>query len=350
MLLLNYRPVLAQPTGIGVYAEGVLPFLRELPHRLVEGGGSGGGLERLRRLAWTQGRLPRLAARSGASLVFTPAPEGYLGPQRVPQVLMVHDLRPLTHPEPSLQSLYFRAWVPALLRSCRHVLTNSAYTASEILRATGIPEARISVVPLGYDRRAFRVQEPWVASDLGALVPPGAPFLLNVGQAYPHKNLERLVQAFAALGEVEVRLVLAGKPHRTQTPRLHRLVAELGLGDRLLFLPYVPFARLPDLYRGALAFVYPSLWEGFGLPVLEAMACGTPVLTSPGSGLAEAAGNAALLVDPRSMSALRDALAHLIADAPLRTRLRTAGLAQASGFSWERTGAETLSVIKGLMG
>lgn len=349
MLLLNYRPVLAQPTGIGVYAEGVLPALRSLPHRLVEGGGAGGGAERLRRLLWTQRRLPRLAERHGASLIFTPAPEGYLGPQRVPQVVMVHDLRPLTHPGASLQSLYFRAWVPALLRTCRHLLTNSAFTAAEILRATGLPERRISVVPLGYDRQAFRVAAEGVETDLAGLLPPGPPYLLHVGQAYPHKNLERLIEAFAALGQRELRLVLAGKPHRSQSPRLRRLVAERGLVDRVLFLPYVPFARLPDLYRGALAFVYPSLWEGFGLPVLEAMACGTPVLTSPGSGLAEAAGAAALLADPLSVTALAGALADLVADGALRRRLRAAGLERAAGFSWERTGAETRAVIEGLL-
>lgn len=360
MLLLNFRPVLAQPTGIGVYADGVLPALRQLPHRLVGGGGGGGGLERLGRLAWTQMRLPRLAFHCGASLIFTPAPEGYLGPQGVPQVVMVHDLRPLTHPEASLQTLYFRAWVPQLLRSCRHVLTNSAFTAAEILRATGIPERRLSVVPLGYDRQAFRVAssgavpknasaEPG-AVERGGLAPPGAPYLLHVGQAYPHKNLERLIRAFEALGQPDLRLVLAGKPHRSQTPRLRRLVAERGLTDRVLFLPYVPFAQLPDLYRGALAFVYPSLWEGFGLPVLEAMACGTPVLTSPGSGLEEAAGAAALLADPLSLPALTSALASLVGDGGLRARLRATGLERAAGFSWERTGAETRAVIQGLIG
>ncbi|MEI6828786.1 MAG: glycosyltransferase family 1 protein [Synechococcaceae cyanobacterium ELA445] len=350
MLLLNYRPVLAQPRGIGVYAEGVLPALRQLPHRLVQGGGSGGGLERLRRLAWTQVRLPRLAARSGASLIFTPAPEGYLGPQQVPQVVMVHDLRSLTHPEASLQSLYFRSWVPALLRSCRHVLTNSLYTAAEIIRATAIPESRISVVPLGYDRQSFRLASAGALPDLAGLVPPGAPYLLHVGEAYPHKNLERLIRAFERLGHLELRLVLAGKPHPTETLRLRRLVAERGLTDRVLFLPYVPFAQLPDLYRGALAFVYPSLWEGFGLPVLEAMACGTPVLTSPGSGLQEASGEAALLADPLSLPALTSALARLVGDGGLRARLRAAGLERSAAFSWERTGAQTRAVIEGLMG
>jgi hypothetical protein len=148
-LLLNYRPVLRQPTGIGVYANAVLPALQELPHVLLPGGEEGGGGQRLRRLAWTQLTLPRLARRHRASLIFTPAPEGYLGPQRIPQVVMVHDLRPISHPELSLQSLYFRRWVPPLLRSCCHILTNSQFTAAEIQRCTGVPDSRITVTPLG---------------------------------------------------------------------------------------------------------------------------------------------------------------------------------------------------------
>ena len=274
-LLLNYRPVPRRPTGIGVYANAVLPSLQELPHVLVPGGEKDGAAQRLRRLAWTQLELPRLARRHRVSLIFTPAPEGYLGVQSIPQVLMVHDLRPISHPERSLQSLYFRAWVPPLLRSCRHVLTNSQFTATEIQRCTGLSDNRISVIPLGYDAEVF---QPAPAEK--QTVPSGAdtvgqgPYLLHVGQAYPHKNLERLIQAFAQITPHHpgLRLVLAGKPHRTQSPRLQALVRRLGLQHRVEFRAYVPFALLPALYRGAVALVYPSLWEGFGLPVLEAMA------------------------------------------------------------------------------
>ena len=160
MLLLNYRPVLRQPTGIGVYAHGVLPALQGLEHSLLPGGGEGGAKERLRRLAWSQARLLERARQAGASLIFTPAPEGYLGRQTIPQVVMVHDLRPISHPERSLQSLYFRAWVPPLLRSCQRVITNSQFTASEIERHTGLAASRISVIPLGYDDQLFRPASP----------------------------------------------------------------------------------------------------------------------------------------------------------------------------------------------
>ncbi|MBM5793500.1 MAG: glycosyltransferase family 4 protein, partial [Cyanobacteria bacterium K_DeepCast_0m_m1_088] len=215
-LLLNYRPVLRQPTGIGVYANAVLPELQQLPHVLVAGGEQGTALQRLRRLAWSQWRLRHLARRHRASLIFTPAPEGYLGPQTIPQVVMVHDLRPISHPERSLQSVYFRAWVPQLLRQCRYILTNSCFTAGEIQRCTGVPLERISVIPLGVDLERFQPAPPPDSRHASR------PYLLHVGQAYPHKNLARLIQAFAAVASAqpELELVLAGKPHAGETPRL----------------------------------------------------------------------------------------------------------------------------------
>jgi len=356
-LLLNYRPVLSQPTGIGIYANAVLPALQQLPHQLIRGAGTkGGAAARLHRFAWSQLILPRLARRQRASLIFTPAPEGYLGSQPIPQVVMVHDLRPISHPQHSLQSLYFRAWVPPLLRHCRHILTNSAFTAAEILRHTGVTAERISVIPLGVDHEAFRPAplrsgEDPARQQGAAAAEGGSPYLLHVGQAYPHKNLRRLIEAFATLAGryPELRLLLAGKPHRRQTPQLQALVAERGLADRVEFRPYVPFADLPDLYRGALALVYPSLWEGFGLPVLEAMACGTPVLTSRGSGTEEVAGEAALLIDPIDQSALEAALRRLVQEPQLRDRLRQRGLRQASGFRWADTATATRQLLESLL-
>ena len=343
-LLLNYRPVLRQPTGIGVYANAVLPALQDLPHILIPGGDEGTAQQRLKRLAWSQFQLPRLAKRHGASVIFTPAPEGYLGPQSIPQVVMVHDLRPISHPERSLQSLYFRSWVPPLLRSCRHVLTNSQFTAREIQRCTGLPDSRITVTPLGYDQQMFQPGPcPQDSKE--------RPYLLHVGQQYPHKNLRRLISAFAQVAPAhpELQLVLAGKPHPKETPVLQAMVRELGLRGRVEFRSYVRYAALPDLYRGALAFVYPSLWEGFGLPILEAMACGIPVITSRGSGTEEVAGDAALLVDPLSTDELATALGDLVGQSRLRHRLNQKALSNLHGFSWRKTAAATVLVVKAIL-
>ena len=343
MLLLNYKPVLHQPTGIGVYANAVLPALQDFKHVLIPGGGSGCSKERLRRLAWSQFQLPRLAKYLKADLIFTPAPEGYLGEQVVPQVVMVHDLRPLSHPEKSLQSLYFRKWVPPLLRQCKHIITNSKFTASEISKTTGVIEDKISVTPLGYDDKHFypsQLKQPLHSR----------PYFLHVGQAYPHKNLERLIYAFKTVAHhfPEVDLILLGKPHHSETARLQRLTSELGLTARVIFKSYVPYRDLPDWYRGALGFVYPSLWEGFGLPILEAMACGCPVITSIGSGMQEVSNGYALLVDPLSQRELEEAMSKLIDSTNTQNALKARSIERARMSSWDDTISATVESIKSL--
>ena len=344
MLLLNYKPVLHQPTGIGVYANAVLPELQKFVHVLLPGGGSGGSKERFKRLAWSQIQLPRLAKKLKAELIFTPAPEGYLGEQSVPQVVMVHDLRPLSHPERSMQSLYFQNWVPPLLRQCRHILTNSNFTAAEICRSTGIQAEKISLTPLGYAVDHFYPTE--LTQRLHS-----RPYLLHIGQAYPHKNLERLIRAFHQIVDrfPEVDLLLIGKPHPSETQRLQQLTSELRLSKRVIFKSYVPYADLPNWYRGALAFVYPSLWEGFGLPVLEAMACGCPVLTSYGSGTEEAAGHAAYMIDPLNVDALHAGLVALLSEPALRDSLRVLGLQHSENFSWTQCAERTSHVLNQLI-
>jgi glycosyltransferase involved in cell wall biosynthesis len=221
------------------------------------------------------------------------------------------------------------------------VLTNSHFTAAEIQRCTGLPADRITVIPLGYDANHFTPGDPQ-----GPI--PQHPYLLHVGQAYPHKNLRRLLQAFAQVAPAnpELRLVLAGKPHPTETPQLQALAADLGLQQCVEFRAYVPYAELPDLYRGALAFVFPSLWEGFGLPVLEAMACGTPVITSAGSGTEEVAGDAALLVDPGAVEALVHAIRSIIEQPALLGSLRGLGLDRAGRYGWASTARATLVAIE----
>ena len=344
MLLLNYKPVLHQPSGIGVYANAVLPALQDLEHVVIPGGGNGGAKERLRRLAWSQFQLPTLAKQLKADLIFTPAPEGYLGEQVVPQIVMVHDLRPLSHPERSLQSLYFRNWVPQLLRRCRHIITNSKFTSLEVCRATGVSEDSISVIPLGYDAGHFYPSE--IHQQLHC-----RPYLLHVGQAYPHKNLRRLIYAFNAIKNrfPEVDFVFLGKPHPSENQKLRQLTSELGLSSRVIFKSYVSYGDLPSWYRGAQAFVYPSLWEGFGLPILEAMACGCPVVASYGSGMEEVAGRHALLVDPLSVTDIQEKISHLLESKKYRDSFVDLGLERASRFSWDVTARRTAGVMERIL-
>jgi glycosyltransferase involved in cell wall biosynthesis len=157
-----------------------------------------------------------------------------------------------------------------------------------------------------------------------------------------------LIQAFAQLpgGAVDLQLWIGGGGDRRFTPALQAQVQELGLGSRVRFLGYVPEADLPRLINQAIALVFPSLWEGFGLPVLEAMACGTPVITSNLAALPEVAGEAALLIDPYQVGELAAAMTALWQDSQLWQRLHRAGLERAQGFSWATTGAATAAVLQ----
>jgi len=144
----------------------------------------------------------------------------------------------------------------------------------------------------------------------------------------------------------DCQLWLAGSPDRRYTPQLKRQVAELGLTERVKFLDYVPYNQLPRIIGEAIALVFPSLWEGFGLPVLEAMACGTPVITSNLSSLPEVAGNAALLIDPYNTQEIAAAMKAIATDSTLRSHLRTLSLQRASQFSWAKTGSATVAVLQ----
>jgi len=255
----------------------------------------------------------------------------------------VHDLRPLLHPAGGWQSLYYRRLVPALLRQCRHILTNSHYTAAQISATLGIAPERITPIALGVDHSLFCPRD---GSDGNS-----SPYLLHVGQHYPHKNLLRLLQAFAPLSRRhrQLKLVLAGKPHRRHTATLMRAIDDLGLQARVQLLSYVSGQQLAELYRGALALVFPSLWEGYGLPILEAMACGTPVITSRGSGCQEAAQGCALLVDPWDQQDLARAMERLIGDGRLRLELQAQGLRRTAGLDWVSSGHAARSALEALL-
>lgn len=289
----------------------------------------------LRRLIWTQCQLPRLYRRLQASLLFSPIPEAPIW-TRVQSVVTVHDLIPLRFPERfSSLTLYSRYYVPQVLHRARHIIANSEATARDAVDFFGIPAQKITPIPLAYDASHFR------PLDL-----PTQPYFLFIGRPDPHKNVHRLIEAFAHLPAHQgMELWLAGTPDPIQTPALLDHAKELDVLDRVKVLDYVPYEDLPQLLNQAIALVFPSLWEGFGLPVLEAMACGTPVITSNLSSLPEVAGDAALLVDPYNIEAIAHAMRMLVMDAEARSHLREAGLQRVKQFSWEKTGTATAEVL-----
>jgi len=263
-------------------------------------------------------------------------------------VVLVTDIQHEYHPEffapDQLQER--RVLFADALRRADHVCAISGFTRRTLLERLGVPAQRVSVTPLAAGP-GFRPGPD--AEDQGRLaalgVDPG--YLFFPGHSWPHKNHRAAVEALRLLRDrhgLRARLVCSGNPRQAQ-PALEAQVAAAGLENHVRFLGYCPPEDMPSLYRGATALVFPSLFEGFGMPVLEAMASGCPVVCGNRTSLPEVAGDAALLVDPEDHEALAEALRRVLTDADLRADLRARGLAHAARFSWRRHVQEVASVF-----
>jgi glycosyltransferase involved in cell wall biosynthesis len=236
------------------------------------------------------------------------------------------------------------------------VIANSHATARDVTALVGTPPERIFVTPFAADRAVFyreEAPEPIAAIRERYGIPAGS-YLLSLCTLEPRKNVPHLLRCFARLIQQErppdVHLVLAGTTGWKTGPIFDFLDAHPDVRARVVLAGYVPDADLAALYSGARAFVYPSLYEGFGLPVLEAMQCGTPVITSDVSSLPEVVGNAGLLVPPTDADALATALLRLLTDDMLAADLSRQGLARAADFSWDRTAQLTVAAYRSMLG
>lgn len=296
------------------------------------------------RVAWIQVSLPFRLLFDRASLLLSPLPEGMLFPT-VPQVVVVHDLIPLYFPESfPRQYHYFRYLVPAILRRARAIIADSENTKRDIVTFYGIEPSRIPVVPGGYDQNRYRlgIDAEAVKRKYGL-----ATYLLYVGNLLPHKNLHRLLNAFALISKrLPHQLVIAGRKDPRYHPALEAEVKALGLEEKVSFLDYIPPEVLPALYAGADGFILPSLYEGFGLPALEAMACGTPVIASRAGSLPEVTGDAAVLIDPHDVQGMADATEAVLGDPGMREVMRRRGLEQAERFNWRKTALMILGILR----
>jgi glycosyltransferase involved in cell wall biosynthesis len=227
-----------------------------------------------------------------------------------------------------------------------HVITVSAWSAQEIARQFDLNPARITPIHHGLDHALFHARP----GNTPTLV--DGPYILHVGPCAPRKNVETLVDAFALLRQrrrLPHRLILAGREDANRRRVLERC-ARLGVADAVIAPGVVDDSRLADLYRGAACFVFPSLYEGFGMPVLEAMACGAPVITSAVTALPEVAGDAAhLLADPQDAEELADALWRMLEDSAWRQQFIQRGLARARQFTWQAAAQKHLELYRGLL-
>ncbi len=291
---------------------------------------------------WEQVYLPS-AVRG--KLLWSPNNTGPLAVRR--QVCTMHDLIPLD--QPAWFSPRFAAWykwlLPRLAKQVRHIIAVSEFTKCRVVELLRVRPEKVTVIPNGVDERFSPRSEKEILrmrQSLGITCPA---YLLYVGNLEPRKNLPRLLQAWAIAQQSippEVELVVAGAKGSS-------LVFEqccLGeLPPRVQLTGYVADDHLPALYAGSLALLYPSLYEGFGLPPLEAMACGTPVVTSANTSLPEVVGDAAILADAEYVHSIADAIIRVASNDSLRSELRRRGLERAKEFTWARTAEPTLRLL-----
>ena len=264
----------------------------------------------------------------------------------VPTVITIPDLTEYKVSKYStVRQSYRKAILPLVARKASRVITISHNTKNELVTLTGISEEKIDVTYLASSIPSSNLATSAGMASVLERYGVKSKYVLYVGKMLPHKNLRRLIEAFAILRrgyQIPHRLVLVGKKDRN-TFCLMELAKELAVGDQIVLTGYVPDSDLPAIYKGASLFVFPSISEGFSIPVLEAMTCGIPVVTSNVSSLLEVAGDAAVLVDPFSAQAIADGIWLVLRDEKTRRDMTYKGQEQAKRFTWEKCAQQTLS-------
>lgn len=355
------------PTGVGVYSINLVNELAKLCDNLLvytsypsafkldqsrvrkvtsltrpERGSAGF----LSRMIWMQSSLPARTLLDRVSVVLSTGSEGTLF-SLVPQVVTVHDIIPLLFPSLHLHGselIFFRHFLPRILRRSRAIITVSQSTKRNIIDFYNLPDEKIHVVYEGYDKELFHPCKDTLAvtKTYGF-----EQYIHYAGNMLPHKNVAKLVQAFRLIAsKIPHQLVLQGRRDSECAAHLDTLVRELDLEGRVVFLGYVPQEHLSCLYSGASVFVTVSLSEGFGLPPLEAMACGTPVVVSRTSSLPEVVGDAGILVDPNNTEQIAQALLKIIEHPELHDDLSRKAVRRSALFSWSETAKQTFEILE----
>lgn len=294
------------------------------------------------RIFWEQGRQPAALWRDRVDLLHAPV---NVGPLVRPcfLVVTVHDLSFRLYPETfrPAQRLYQSVMTRWTARHADRVIAVSESTRADLVRLFGVPPERVSVVPNGVNATFRPLPPPTVEAFRREKGLPER-FLLCVATMEPRKNIPRLLEALARVPQAPLLVLCGGRGWYYDA--IHATIERLNLGQRVRLAGYVPSSELPLWYNAATWFIYPSLYEGFGLPALEALACGTPAIVSRASSLPEVVGDAAVLVDPHDTEDMADTLARVLPDQTLAAELRQAGPQRAARFTWARTAEATVGV------
>ncbi len=370
---LDYSPVANTRTGLGRYAEALGRHLLDRPDVDASFFVATARPERVPDYAWPRMRTrwawgtrrwrgTVLAAhllgisfdRRFAGVDLVHCTEHLLVPlRRVPTVLTIHDVVYVTHPEWHLpwNHRYLRAAMPIFARRAEAIIAVSEFTRQEVISLLQVPPEKVHTIHEGVDPRFRPVRDPARLAEVRQRYGLQEPYILFVGAIEPRKNLGLLLRAFAALcrePDFRHQLVIAGGKGWL-CEDVFATAGQLNLGDRCRFIGHVPDEDLPALYSGAEIYAWPERYAGFGLPPLEAMACGTPVAAAAAASLPEVIGDAGLLLPAEDEGAWVEALRRLAADASLRQRLAALGLERARRFTWEETARRTAELYRAVV-
>jgi len=302
------------------------------------------------KMLWDQIFIPFSALKSRIDLLFSPK---WTVPLVLPckTVAVVPDVGYYLHPEfyGLKDILYLKFIIPLYLRKTTRIIAVSHTSKKDIIKFTGVDKSKIVAVHVATDIFTGPLNSSFIEKVKTKYALPSR-FILHVGIIYPEKNVERLIQAFAKVAEkFPHKLVLVGG-FRWKYGGVFNLIEKFNLKDKVIMTNWIPRSELPAFYKLADLFAFPSLYEGFGVPVLEAMACGCPVVTSSTGATPEVVGDAALIVNPKSVDEIYKATVRVLEDEKLKKELVSKGYARAKKFSWEKSARETLSVFKELEG
>ncbi|MFH1824986.1 MAG: glycosyltransferase family 1 protein [Candidatus Firestonebacteria bacterium] len=294
------------------------------------------------RFIWSQVLYPGEIKKEKYNLVYNTTHHGSLFIDN--QILTILDLLPLHFPRQHiLQHYYFKYILPEIAKKAKKIITISNNTKMDILKYYKLPEEKVKVVLCGYDKNMYYVRE-----DAKVIIKNKyklEDYILIVGTSYPHKNVERVLNAYSTI-KTNTKLVIVGNGKKEYRKLLIKTINNKGLNNKVIILDLVTVEDLPYLYSAAKLFVFASLYEGFGLPTLEAMACGIPTIISNTSSFPEVGGDAAYYIDPYNELSIVGAMNICLSDNNLRNNLISKGLERVKLFSWEKAAKEIIGILK----
>ena len=353
-IAIDIQTTLGKPTGFGFYVSNLVEALKDhidgdFQLELIEPG-TEKDFSTPQRFIWDQFTYPTRAKQKKVDLIHQPcfsAPLSFNGPV----VVTIHDIISILFPEtiPFASRMFYSKWMPFSYRKAKQIITVSQSTKRDIVRVLGIPEEKITVIPLGFDKKLEKVVSSQQISNVKKKYKLPGKYLLHIGTLEPRKNLDFLIEVFADVvldpKNSDLGLVITGKKG-WYYEGLFEKVKRYNLQDRVVFTGYIDEEDKAAIYQGAQIFTFPSVYEGFGLPPLEAMASGVPVISSDTSSMPEVIGEAGLLISPYDKKKWVEAISRVSQSPKLIQEMREKNKRQVAKFSWTKAAEKTLEVYK----